>query len=357
MQTTTVTFRRIDLRLTEPYVIAYETIETAANVFLRIETDSGLCGCGCAAPDEQVTGETPDTVLRACEEIVRPALAESDPARVARVLATLEPRLAGQPSVLAMVDMALYDLLARHAGLPLYRLLGGLRDTIMTSVTIGIRPAADTVAKARQLAGAGIRAIKLKGGTDVEDDVARVLAVREALGEQVELRFDANQGYTVDDTVRFARATAGARLELIEQPTPRHEPALLAEAARRVSVPIMADESLLTLEDALALAKRGGVAMLNIKLMKVGGIGRAFRIAAVAQAAGMKVMVGCMDETALAIAAGLHFSLACPAVHYADLDSHLDLIDDPTRGAVTLRDGLLAPSPQPGLGCSFRLAP
>ena len=168
--------------LAEPYSIANERFEHAENVFLRLLTDTGPDGVGCAAPDFGVTGETAQTVLAAIDDVVRECLKGHDPRRVLRVLDELEGPLAGQPAALAAVDMALHDLLSKLAGLPLFQLLGGYRDRIATSVTIGILDEAETVRRARDFVAQGFRALKLKGGLDVDDDIARVLAVRAAVG-------------------------------------------------------------------------------------------------------------------------------------------------------------------------------
>lgn len=340
----------VHLKLSEPYTIAYETVDSAANVFLRIETNKGINGYGCAAPDPVVTGENSGSAHRALLYTVPQLLRGSDPLRPALLLQRLAKPLSDQPAALAAVDMALHDILGKATGLPLWKLLGGFRDRIQTSVTIGILPEDETVDRARDWVRRGFRHLKLKGGVEVEQDVARVLRVREAVGEKIGLRFDANQGYTIEQALEFVERTREARLELIEQPTPRGQPDLMGRVARAVSIPVMADESLMTLRDAFRLAKREMADMVNVKLMKVGGISAALQINAVARAAGLEVMVGCMDECGLAIAAGLHFALARPNVLYADLDGHLGLIGDPSQDAVTIREGTLFPSDRPGLG-------
>lgn len=349
MRIRAVTARRVDMPLAEPYQIAYETVDAAANVLLRLDAGR-LSGWGCAAPDLPVTGESPEDTLALLAGPVAEALAGADPLRPVAVLRRLKPLLEGRPAARAAVDMALWDLTGRTAGLPLWRLFGGFRTRIRTSVTVGILPRTETVARCRDHVAAGFRCLKLKGGLDPDGDAERLRAVREAVGPRIELRFDANQGYTLEQFRRFMAASAPAGLELIEQPTSRHLPELMGRVTSESALPIMADESLMDLRDAFRIARRDLADMVNIKLMKVGGLTRALDIDAVARAAGLEVMVGCMDEAALGIAAGLHFALARPNVHYADLDGHLDLRDDPTDGAVVLKDGWLYPADGPGLG-------
>lgn len=340
----------VELPLREPYTIAYESVERVTNIFLRLVTNRRIAGHGCAAPDRAVTGETPESVTRCILEIVEPVLRGTDPLRRMRILEQLAEPLGEQPSARAAVDMALHDLLGRAAGIPLWKLLGGFRDRMRTSVTIGILGEEETLARAREWTARGFRALKLKGGRDVDSDIARVRRVREAVGEGIELRFDANQGYTVADSLRFVEETRAARLELLEQPTPGAQFADLEQVTQMVPLPVMADESLKTLRDAFRLARGELVDMVNIKLMKVGGIVEALRINSVARAAGLEVMLGCVDEAALAIAAGLSVALARPNVAYADLDGHLALVGDPSSDAVVLRDGILFPAAGPGLG-------
>ena len=338
------------LKLSEPYTIAYETFDCAANILLRVDTSAGISGWGCAAPDPHVTGETTDNVIQVIQETFECRLMNTDPLMPVQRLEELKKSAKKAPAALAMVDMALYDLLGKVTGLPLYRLLGGYRNRMMTSVTIGILPVKETVEKARYLVDRGFKALKIKGGINVEADIERILKVRELVGKSIELRFDANQGYSEQQALDFVTGTYCAGIEIFEQPVARNLQAAIGRITRRVPIPVMADESLVDLKDAFKLAKMDAVDMVNIKLMKVGGINEAMRVNSVAAAAGINAMVGCIEETALSIAAGLHFALSQPNVRYADLDGHLNLIDDPTAGTVKFKDGILYPLELPGLG-------
>jgi L-alanine-DL-glutamate epimerase-like enolase superfamily enzyme len=357
MKITSLECRPVTMRLEEPYTIAYEHVEETTNIFVRVDTDAGVSGFGCAAPDEAVTGETADSVLSTLMRADRDVLRGHDPLRYALLLEALADALPNAPSARAALDMAVFDCVGKVANLPLWKLLGGYRDSIKTSVTIGVLPPSDTTRRAKELTQQGFACLKLKGGIDVEDDIARVLDVRQAVGGDIELRFDANQGWSVEESRHFVEHTRPARLELLEQPTRRDQPDLLGRVTQIVPVPVMADESLMSLRDAFRLARSDWADMVNVKLMKVGGIYEALQINAVARAARLEVMIGCMDESALAIAAGLHVALARRNVVYADLDGHLDLVGDPAAGAVRLERGTLYPTNRPGLGFDIEELP
>ena len=336
--------------LSVPYTIAYETVSHATNIILKLVTDSGITGLGCSAPDPTVTGETPEDVISALENVIIGMLKGQSPFQIARITHDLKQLMPKASSALAMVDMALYDIMARKADLPLYQMLGGFRHHIHTSITIGIVSLAETLEQAKKHLRNGFSIIKLKGGLDLYEDIEKVLKLREKLGKDFLLRFDANQGYSFEQSVEFINSIKSANLEIIEQPTCRKKDERLGQVTQAVSVPVMADESIKTLQDAFRLASNGLIDMLNIKLMKVGGIFEAQHINSVAKAAGMEVMVGCLDESALGISAGLHFALSRANIEYADLDGHLDLLKDPFSELFNLKNGILYPTDAPGLG-------
>ena len=350
MKITRMEVIHVEMPLREPYTIAYQSFDKASNIIIRLETSSGIHGYGCSAPEFDVTGETIESVRTILEDIVRERLLHSDPLRISYIMDHLKSLVPNSPSALAAVDMALHDILGKYCNMPLWKLLGGYRTHILTSITIGIMPVKETIERAKEHISNEFRALKIKGGLDVNLDIERLIKIRETFGNSIELRFDANQGYTLEQTLEFIKRTRQVKLELIEQPTPKEEPGLLEQITKEAAIPIMADESIVNLRDAFRVARKDLADMINIKLMKVGGIAEALHINSVARAARLETMIGCMDETALSIAAGLHFALARPNVLYADLDGHLDLINDPTDGSVILKKGFLYPTSLPGIG-------
>ena len=340
------------LHLKEPFRVAYEVEEDAWNILVRVTTADGEVGWGNSCPDPEVTGETPQSVLKTLRKLI-PRIDGEDSHRVNRVNYIMEEVVGGNLTAKAAVNLALYDILGKAAGLPVTKLLGGFKDRIQTSISIGILPLEETVAKSKAFVEQGFKVLKLKCGLDPEDDVRRAIAVREAVGRDILLRLDANQGYDVATTLRVVDALEnihGVDIELVEQPTPAGELAQLKEVTGASSVPIMADESVQSIMDTFVVTAGQMADLINIKLMKTGGITGALRVNAVAQAGGIPVMVGCMSESVVSVAAGLHFACSQRNIQYADLDSHFDFARDLARGGASFEDGYLYPLDRPGYG-------
>ena len=319
----------VRIKLTEPFAIATEVVDEVENIFFRLETDSGITGWGCGAPDT-VTSDDATQSMAVFDTVIKNVLLDSDPTRIHALNEAVEDRVQGNTSTKAGVNLALYDILGKAAGMPLYRLLGGYRDRIETSVTIGINTTDVMVEKARDWVSRGFKCLKLKCGINPDEDIDTVLAVRAAVGPDVKLRLDANEGYGIDDSLRVVSTLEGqeADLELLEQPTKASYLYALKEVTGRCNVPIVADETALTLQKSLKLIRMEVADVINIKLMKTGGITNAIKVNTFAELANIPVMVGCMNESMAAMVGGVHFACAFANVRYADLDSTLDIEKD-----------------------------
>ncbi len=280
-------------------------------------------------------------------------LRDLSPLNTEYALAAIAALTENTPSARCAFDLALHDLLGLAAGLPLHRLLGGYRYRIQTSVTISLAGVRETVELARDRVRQGFRLLKIKGGLDPEEDVRWVQAVYTAFPD-LTLRLDADQGYTVQQALDVARALVG-KLEMLEQPTPAADLNALREVTQYSPVPVLADESLTGPASALELAGRRAAHGLSVKLATCGGLNCARQVDAIARAARLATMVGCLNEPALLIAAGLGLALSSPNVRYADLDGHFDLVDDPSRPRFRFEDGWLIATDEPGLGCTVEL--
>ncbi|MFO7741496.1 MAG: dipeptide epimerase [Anaerolineae bacterium] len=354
MQIADVEVVPVDLALRLPYRAAYHSapMESVTAVFVRIETLQGREAWGCAAFDPAITGETKEDVIRACWSCAARAR-DLSPLNIEFALDELTRLTEGTPSALCAFDLAFHDLLGLAADMPLYRLLGGYRSRIQTSITISVAALDQSVELAHQRAEQGFRILKIKGGLNPEDDVRRVRAIHDAL-PRLTLRLDADQGYTVEQALDVARALED-ELEMLEQPTPADDIDALYQVTRLSPVPILADESVIRPPSALEVAKRRAASGMSVKLTACGGLRCARQIDTIARIAQMATMVSCVNEPALLIAAGLSFALSSPNVKYGDLDGHLDLIGDPTVPGFRLEQGWLIATDVPGLGCSVDL--
>ena len=353
MQITNVEVVPVELSLRLPYRTAcHPEIDRVTVVFVRVETRQGRVAWGCAAFDPSITGETLEDVIQACRACADRAR-DLNPLNTEYALEKLAQLTETTPSALCAFDLAFHDLLGLAAGLPLYRLLGGYRNRIQTSITIGIVPIKETVEMARDRARQGFRILKIKGGLDPEDDVLRVRAIHKAL-PHLTLRLDADQGYTVKQALDVARALEG-RLEMLEQPTPAADLDGLHQVTKHSPVPILADQSMVGPASALEIAARRAADGLSVKLATCGGLRCARQVDTIARAAKMTTMVSCVNEPALLTAAGLSLALSSPNVRYGDLDGHFDLVGDPTVPGFLLEEGWLIATDVPGLGCSVDL--
>jgi L-alanine-DL-glutamate epimerase-like enolase superfamily enzyme len=356
MQISRIEVIPMTLSLTAPYRSsdhAEEPLTEVGTVFIRVQTRHGEVAWGCAAFDPVITGETLDGVTAACQACADRAL-DLSPLNTEYALSVLEPLTIGYPSAQCAFDIAFHDLLGLATGLPLHRLLGGYRDRIQTSITVGLASVRETVEMARDRARRGFRILKIKGGLNAEEDVRRVQAVCDAL-PNLAIRLDADGGYSVEGALAVARALKG-RLEMLEQPvSPQAGVAALRQVTEQSPIPILADQSVVGPSSALEIASQRAADGISIKLATCGGIRCAQQMNALARAAQIATMVGCVHEPALLVAAELAVALSSPAVRYGDLDGHIDLRGDPTEPRFTLRDGCLIASESPGLGCDVDL--
>lgn len=332
----------------ERFTISRGSSDVADTVWVFVHS-GGLVGQGCGAPSE-VTHETPLTMTETMKTLVKGlrGLEFHQPQEVADRMDKLVP---GNPAAKAAVDMAAFDLAAQVAGVPLCRYLGGTRDRMVTDTTIGIMSTANAVVHAKRWVQEGFRALKVKIGTSPTGDLERLRSIRAAVGDRVEIRIDGNEGYTWGQALQFARAAKDLNIAFFEQPIPATDMEGMRVLTESSPIPIMADEMVLTPNDAKKVRWGNAAKMVNLKLMKHGGIARAMEVDTICSSAGYPTMVGCMGEPQLSIAAGLHFALASPNVRWLDLDSHFNLASDPSSGLIFKNGHLVMPN-KPGLGIS-----
>lgn len=356
MRITEIQVQPLDLRLQTALTVAYGSYPVLNYALLQIHTDDGLLGLGEASPDPEVTGETQAIVLAALRQAA-PLLVGRDPWDVESLLAACRAALPHAPAALAAIDMALYDLMGQSLGVPLYQLLGGKsRPAMPLYPVIPLDEPPVMAAMSAKFAAMGADTLKVKLGSSPDLDLLRLREIRAAVGDSVKLRLDINQGWRDAETALTAiRALGGFNIEWIEQPVVAADLTGLAAVAAATDIPIMADESCHTPADALKIACLGAADMLNIKLMKCGGLLQAARLLAVAEAAGLPCILGSMGESSIGSAAGLHFVIAHASIVACELIGPLFIINDPASGYPV--DGTTfqaAPSNRPGLGVTLK---
>lgn len=351
MKITHIDSRREHLPLTRPYTIAYETVSAVTNFIVEITTEDGRRGFGAASPSEHVADETEAACAQALTTEALGWLLGEDIRRAAALIRALGKSMADTPAARAAVDIALHDLFAQQLDLPLVDVLGRAHHALPTSITIGIKSVDDTLEEAKEYIGQGFRILKVKLGHSIEQDIARLVRLREHIDRGIRIRVDPNQGYDIGQLQYFMAQTQSLNIEFVEQPLPVGEFGALREFDTAFRQHIAADESLLTPRHALELLTPSPTCgIFNIKLMKCGGVAPALDIARIAETASIDLMWGCMDESIISISAALHAALACPATRYLDLDGSFDLSRDVVSGGFVLRDGQLSVADRPGLG-------
>ena len=353
MLITDIQFQIMRFRFEEPMKVAFATIQDMEACIVKVLTDEGITGYGEAAPLPFVTGDNLGTILAVGEEM-RAALIGMDPRAIGAVHRVMDRLYSGNGAVKAGIDIACYDIAAKAAGVPLYKYLGGDDPHVHSDVTLGIDTPEKMAEKALEWVNKGFDILKVKLGEDIKTDAARMRAIREAVGPKIRLRIDANQGWTVKDTLKIAEELASLDVGLIEQPVSAFDFEGLKEIRDRSGLLIAADESCHDIHDAMRLSSMRAVDVVNIKLMKCGGIYPALKIAAICEAAGLTCMIGCMGESAIGNLAGMHLAAALDIIREVDLDAVYILKQEAVRGGFDHRGGRVTLWETPGIGCTVK---
>lgn len=345
---------KLDIPLKEPFKISLGEVTAANNIIIKIHTDTGLTGVGECSSIPYIAGETQESQFEVAKGFA--AMWKSkDPFALEDRLREMNKALAGNYTLKSAFDMALYDLLAKQAGLPLYQLLGGSNtQEIYTDMTVSLNTPEKMAAKAVAYKEGGFSILKVKLGTTLEEDIARIKAIREATGSEVAIRIDANQGWNPVTAIKILKALEPFHIEHCEEPVPHWNNRGLARVRENSPIPIMADESVFDHRDAFRLASMGACDSFNVKLAKSGGIHTALKIIAVAEACGMRCQVGCMHETRYALTALAHLASARSAIVHFDMDASFFQASDPVLGGIEYQGaGRWVLPKTPGIGADF----
>ena len=347
-----IDFRIADIILNEPLKIANEDYSSSKTVFVIVKA-KGFEGIGEAAPDEEVTGEDFHSVSTFIEKAA-PVLIGKNVFDIHRINNLMDGLSKRDNTAKAGIDIAMYDLIGKILKKRVVSLLGGRGNSRRTSMTIGIEDEMLSVKHAKLYKRQGFKILKLKIGLDVEKDLKRIIKVREAVGRGLQIVVDANQGYTLQEARFFLDHAAALGIGFLEQPVKFSDFYSLKKLKEHSRIPIMADESMKSIGDLRRLARADAVSMVNIKLMKTGGITKAMQIAKEASSRKIGVMIGCMEETRVGIAAGMHFDLSIKDIGFADLDAHLTHKNRFVSSGLETRKGVNFIGKGYGLGLVFK---
>lgn len=341
--------------LITPFKTALRTVEKIQNIGVYVYTDEGEIGIGEAAPTAVITGETRESIVHAIERYIKPAIIGMEIEEIALIMERLDQCIYKNTSAKAAVDMAIYDLFAKRYNAPLYKVLGGYRKELVTDITISANDAQTMVNDSLKAVKRGYQILKVKVGKDPERDAERVIAIRKAVGPDIQIRVDANQGWSPKQAVRIIRELedANVNIELVEQPVHYADLEGMHYVTAHTETNILADESVFSAKDALKVIQMRGCDCINIKLMKTGGIYQAQKISHIAEANGIACMIGCMLETKISVSAAAHFAASQKNITLVDLDGPSLCLKDPISGGPTFESQWIRMSENPGLGFSI----
>jgi o-succinylbenzoate synthase len=339
--------------LKTPFKTALRTVNEVEDIVVEIHTDAGNIGYGEAPATAVITGDTHGSIIEAIAKFIAPRLIGQDIANLNRITQLIQTSLEKNSSAKAAVEIAVYDLFGQLYNAPLYKMLGGGDPVVTTDITISVDYIDKMVADSIQAVERGFQALKIKVGKDIGVDIERIKAIYAAVEDRALLRLDANQGWTAKQAV-YALQTledAGVKLELVEQPVKAQDLDGLRYVTERVHTPIMADESVFGPTQVIELIRMRAADIINIKLMKTGGISNAIHIADIAALHGVECMIGCMLESSISVAAAVHLAVAkANVITKVDLDGPSLCAFNPVDGGVNFNESEISITEAPGLG-------
>jgi o-succinylbenzoate synthase len=326
----------ISIKLNKTFKTALRSLDKMENIIVEILTDTGITGYGAAAPTEVITGDTTKSIIGGIEYIKK-YLINKDIRNFEDIMMTLNSCIEGNTSAKAAVDIGLYDLYGKLYKAPVYQLLGGYRNKLTTDITISINSPEEMAKDSLYAVNNGFNYLKIKVGKDANMDIVRMQAIRKAVGDNVNLLVDANQGFKPKEAVRVIRRMeeSDIKINLVEQPVYAKDLEGLRYVTNNVNVPVVADESTFSPIDAMKVINMRAVDIINIKLMKTGGIYNALKLITVAEVNDIDCMVGSMMESKIGVNAAAHFAASRSNIVHVDLDVPLLCCEEYINGGIT----------------------
>lgn len=352
MKITKVRLGTISVPLRVPFKTALRSVNSVEDIIVEIHTDTGHIGYGEAPPTGAITGDTTGAILGALNDHIIKTIVGKDVDDFENLLQTLNKCIVGNTSAKAAVDMALYDLYGQLYNIPVYKLLGGGKNKIITDITISVNNPDEMARDTKVAIDRGYDTIKVKVGVNPDLDIARLTAVRAAAGPNALIRIDANQAWSPKQAVKLLNKMQdkGLDIEFVEQPVKGKDFEGLKYVTERSYVPVMADESVFSVADAFKIMQMGAADLINIKLMKCGGIYNALKIASAAEVYGVECMLGCMLEAKVSVNAAVHLACAKNIITKIDLDGPVLCSEDPVLGGAVFNEKEITLPSTPGLG-------